>query len=325
MPSLSPSHSRLVRLPLAVIIAGSLAVGGLASVAVPANAATAAKASISANSTDVAPVKSFREFAPVTKGEENVRINNELSKPLEGAFVYDVKEGLVADGETLLGDSSMAPNTGWTYEVSVRDGKIFNDPDGFWFDESRTLYSQVNNWFYRTTAQDGANPSTTPIGGAVFVPSGALSVQTWIVDELGGLPLLPTGEREWKFNVPDTMFDLSGATIKLEYWGDNGAGSDGQGEMITLPISDFSVTNGVLTLSHPSLPQLTANGQYYLSIASADESKRGSVYVGLYESGTDPIDEPTDNPPKKHGPKPPKHHGPKPPKHDHPKPPKHKP
>ncbi|MHA7157632.1 PT domain-containing protein [Glutamicibacter endophyticus] len=283
-----PQRSR--RLSLAVVTAGSLVLGGAiggGALVVPAFAAPAV-VGVAETAADVPPIVNRRPVVPVPAGQETFTIDEAKSDPANGVLVLDFPTGLLEDGEPIYVDSSMAPESGWTSEATVKDGQIWIEPteNGGWYAPSD--YRHVTVSVARGTPQNAEY-----LGGLIYAPEGAITLPTDLRDEYSGRPLLKVGTSSWVFDLPQGYLDVVNSSVTIHYYSENPDSNVGYTE---IEPSDVSVADGKLTISDPRLAQLTEGTGYWLNIIDPGNEDRGSAYVGLYNEQVEPSPTPEPSP-----------------------------
>ncbi|GAA1415506.1 hypothetical protein AUR04nite_21220 [Glutamicibacter uratoxydans] len=276
-------------------------------IAPAADATPPVPVSIAAATQEVPPIHDSGKVVPVPMGQELIQVDKDLTSPdgyNNGYFTvfFKAQKGLVKEGEVLHADTSWFPNSGESWSATVKNGIItddrydpnnppseFPDSDAFRYVQSYAAFGHPEN------LDDPVFSPSDNIGGAVFVPVSAPSLETSTVDKVSGFPLLPVGSKQWTLNIPEGMFDLTGARMRLTYWGMPKDGPT-NGDIVEFDLTDTQISNGKLVISDDEISKLTEGFSYYISIRSADDTKRAGVWLGLYGSQPEPTQSPTAEP-----------------------------
>ncbi|MGP9608593.1 hypothetical protein ACT3UA_18275 [Glutamicibacter sp. 363] len=281
-------------MPLAVITAGSLALGGVvggAAVISPAMAAQQATINAANPSADVPPIKNDEELKIVDPGEELFSVDYENSDPAQGIVILNDKTGLINEGDEVWLSSSSQPQTGSSAPATYENGQVVyngprDTPNGY-----QTWPSDTNQ--ISLGASVGPDHGTYQ-GGTHFVPAGAPSLVADKIEQTSDTPLLPVGTESWTFNIPASQSWIADATVEVAYWSD-APDAPNQGFM-NYELNDKTFANGQLTVSDEVLPKLSEGDFYFVTFRGAGEDQLATAYMGLYGELPEPTPEPTEEP-----------------------------
>lgn len=287
-------HARTARLPLAVIAAGSLALGGVTSsfaMGLPNETPVHAPLSLAKPAADAPPIYEDKALNVAPKGEEAFTVNYELSDPPNGIVVLNDTYGVADNGEKVWLSSSTVPNTGSILEARYENGKVvYNGPrdhaDAYssWTKDSRQISFSVS------TGEE-VGPDLTHWGGTYYASSSAVTLETSEVEKRSGTPLLPVGSSQWTFDLPAGVSWLESAKVSIFYYSDSPDAPEGG--FVDLELSEISISNGKLTVSDEVISQLTAGDSYQVYFVGPGESESATVYMGLYGEAPEPTPTPT--------------------------------
>ncbi|WP_189638465.1 hypothetical protein [Glutamicibacter arilaitensis] len=288
---------RKARLPLAVVAAGSLALGGVAggtAMFTPAVAAPQTTSSKVAAEQAAYPIYNDGEFTVVDKGQEFWTFNYDESDPANGVVVLTDNTGLVSSGDKVWLNSSSVPNTGSTQEAKHENGQVvlngpLDSPDGYstWPDQLRQVSFSVS-----TGPEVG--PDLVQHGGVPYVPEQGISLVTNEVGQKYAVPFLPVGTEVWSFDIPSGLSWLSQATVSINYY--SHAADAPNGGFIDVELTDVDISDGQLTISDPVLSEFVEGDAYQVTFRGTTEEQNASVYMGLYGEQPEPTPEPTEEP-----------------------------
>ncbi|WP_334121736.1 hypothetical protein, partial [Glutamicibacter sp.] len=287
-------HARTARLPLAVIAAGSLALGGVTSsfaIGLPNESAAHAPLGLAIPTADAPPIFENEKLNVVSKGEESFTVNYELSDPPNGVVVLNDTYGVADNGEKVWLSASTVPNTGGVHEARYEDGKVvYNGPrdqaDSYatWTNDSRQISFGVS------TGEE-VGPDLTHWGGADYAPKNGVTLVTDEVEKRSGTPLLPVGTDQWTFDLPEGVSWIESAKVSVNYYSDSPDVPNGG--FVNLELSKKSISNGKMTVSDEVISQLTVGDGYQVSFDGSGETESATVYMGLYGEAPEPTPTPT--------------------------------
>ena len=298
------ANSSKLRLPLAVVAAGSIAMSGVAIGGLPAAGASLPSVNPAAAETaaTVYPIynKDDRESEPVADGEQLLRINESDSKAQPGKLIVDVPAAIVkahdlTDNDVVTYSASSTPNAGQAGTGIYKNGQFVIDSGSTDAYDPSQIARQISYGF--SIPQDPKEPITGErayVGGVTIYGGKAARVVTPVVEKLDDLDLVKTGADELKIHVPDGHFKID--EIVLNYFSQKKQDIDGNG-FVEMPLVNFSQSGNTITIKDADLAELTQGRGYSLNLREAGSSgDRYSIFFGMYDPAPEPTEEPTAEP-----------------------------
>ncbi|WP_258133787.1 PT domain-containing protein [Arthrobacter sp. MYb224] len=247
----------------------------------------------------------------VAPGEENLSYDSESSAPDEGKFVFntgtDVENGAITVNYRTSPDAEPQTTTG-----NVSDGKLTLQGDDAFTDTVKDFNQLL------ITVQDAEGKTIS----SVLSGASVLALQSDIVDNRLGLPLVEAGAVELGFDVPAGFPTVAEDNFRFDV-----KFVDTQGQPVSVSDVAFTVEGETLIVNDPRVAELTAGTYFLYGEQQADDANRSaaafaqpaadpvvsvSTWFGLFapaaevtptptedptaEPTADPTDDPTDEP-----------------------------
>ncbi len=290
------NHARKARLPLAVIAAGSLALGGITGgtmLAAPAMAAQTAEVSAASPAADVPPVFQYGPFKVGNPGEELISFDYEKSDPENGVIYLTDNAGSASEGDEVSMGASSLPQTGVTFAAKYEDGQFaYNGPRDT--PNSYLTWSGMDSGRQVSFGAYIGADSDNYQGGTHYIPANSPTLVADKIEKNSNTPILPVGTESWTFNIPAGQSWIADSKVTVSYWSDAPDAPDKGFMYYDLNVDSFS--DGQLVVSDAVLPKLSEGDGYFVTFRGASEEESASVYMGLYGQLPSPTPEPTTEP-----------------------------
>ena len=290
------NHARKARLPLAVIAAGSLALGGITGgtmLTAPAMAAQTAEVSAASPAADVPPVFQYGPFKVGNPGEELISFDYEKSDPENGVIYLTDNAGSASEGDEVSMGASSLPQTGVTFAAKYEDGQFaYNGPRDT--PNSYLTWSGMDSGRQVSFGAYIGADSDNYQGGTHYIPANSPTLVADKIEKNSNTPIFPVGTESWTFNIPAGQSWIADSKVTVSYWSDAPDAPDKGFMYYDLNVDSFS--DGQLVVSDAVLPKLSEGDGYFVTFRGASEEESASVYMGLYGQLPSPTPEPTTEP-----------------------------